>query len=469
MMKRLQIQSQGPRRHSLVLGLSLLLPVSLMLCASGNLQAAPTMRAGLPQASGAERKLIAITATGSKRFTSAEIAAASGLQIGFIAVDDDFKKAVRRLAETGAISDVAYTFSYSSEGTKLDLQVTDAAKFLPAHFEDFVWFSDEEIQKRLHERLPLFHGDLPVSGSLPDLVSDILQAMLVENNIPGLVQYLRPSDRGGPASLFIYSVSGVLIRVHKLEFSGAGADELPLLEAAAKKLPDHEYTRTGLANFAQRELLLVYHSHGYLRAAFGAPSPKVVKLAPGDPSLENHPDVPNEAFVDVTFPVTPGRQYKISAMEWSGNHEFSAAKLQELVHAQPGQVANTVQLGDDLGEIKKLYGSRGYITATFKTEATFDDAASTAVLHVEVKEESVYHMGELQFRGLDNSLMAKLRAIWKLRPGDVYDLGYIDQFWPEANKLLPANFDWEHAVHLTANVRDKSVDVDIQYTVSAPK
>jgi hypothetical protein len=24
-------------------------------------------------------------------------------------------------------------------------------------------------------------------------------------------------------------------------------------------------------------------------------------------------------------------------------------------------------------------------------------------------------------------------------------------------------------VHLTANVRDKSVDVDIQYTVSAPK
>jgi outer membrane protein assembly factor BamA len=156
-------------------------------------------------------------------------------------------------------------------------------------------------------------------------------------------------------------------------------------------------------------------------------------------------------------------------MEWSGNHEFPADKLQALMHARPGQVANTVQLSDDLGEIKKLYGSRGYITATFKTEATFDNDTNTVVLHVEVKEESVYHMGELQFRGLDNSLMAKLRAIWKLRPGDVYDLGYIDEFWPQANKLLPSNFDWEHAVHLTANVRDKSVDVDIQYTVSAPK
>jgi hemolysin activation/secretion protein len=293
--------------------------------------------------------------------------------------------------------------------------------------------------------------------------------MLVENNIPGLVQYLRPSDRGGPTSLFIYSVSGVLIRVHNLEFSGAGADELPLLEAAAKKLPDHEYTHTGLANFAQHDLLQVYHSRGYLKATFGAPSPMVVKLAPGDPSLENHPDVPNEAFVDVTFPITPGPQYKISALEWTGNHEFPAEKLQALVHARPGQVANTVQLADDLGLIKKLYGSRGYITSTFKTEAAFDDTAHTVVLHMEVKEEPVYHMGELQFRGLDNSLTAKLRAIWKLRPGDVYDLGYIDEFWPQANKLLPANFDWEHTVHLTANVRDKSVDVDIQFTVSAPK
>ncbi len=468
MRKRLQTQSLR-LRPAFLLGLSLLVYVSMMLHAPGDLRAAPALPAGTLQASGAERKLIAITATGSKRFTSADIAASSGLQMGFIAVDDDFKKAARRLAETGAFTDVAYTFSYSSEGTKLELQVTDAAKFLPAHFEDFVWFSDEEIQKRLHERLPLFHGDLPVSGSLPDLVSDVLQAMLVENNIPGLVQYLRPSDRGGPTSLFIYSVSGVLIRVRNLEFSGAGAGELPLLEAAAKKLPDHEYTRTGLANFAQHDLLQVYHSHGYLKAAFGAPSPKVVKLAPGDPSLENHPDVPNEAFVDVTFPVTPGPQYKISAMEWSGNHEFPTDKLQALVHARPGQVANTVQLADDLAEIKKLYGSRGYITATFKTEATFDDAANTVVLRMEVKEESVYHMGELQFRGLDNSLTAKLRAIWKLRPGDVYDLGYIDEFWPQANKLLPVNFDWEHAVHLTANVRDKSVDVDIQYTVSAPK
>jgi outer membrane protein insertion porin family len=470
MMNRLQTQRT---RRLLPVQFVLLFALVITPCVLLGLHAAPALRALPPQTSAAERKLISIKATGSKRFASEDIATASGLLLGSILVEDDFKKAARRLAETGVFTDVAYTFTYSSAGTKLEFQVVDAAKFLPAHFEDFVWFTDDELQKRLHERLPLYHGELPVGGRLPDLVSDVLQALLVENSIPGIVQYLRPSSQGGPTNAIIYSVSGVLIRVRNIEFAGAAASELPLLKAAAQKLPDREYTHTGLASFAQRQLLPVFHAHGYLKAAFGPPVPKVVKPAPGDSAddtqADTHADIPNRTFVDVTLPVTPGLQYKVRSLEWSGNHEFPTEKLQSIVRARPGQVANTVQLSEDIAEIKKLYGSHGYITATFKTEAIFDDAASTVVLHMEVNEESVYHMGELQFRGLDNSLIAKLRAAWKLRPGEVYDLGYIDEFLPEAHKLLPANFDWESAVHLTANVRDKTVDVDIQYTVSAPK
>jgi outer membrane protein assembly factor BamA len=464
MMKRLQIQP--PRILLSPLPVFFLL---LMICGPSRLHASAALRTALPQATGDERKLVLVKATGSIRFASDDIAAASGLRMGFVAVDEDFKRAARRLAETGAFTDVGYTFSYSSAGTQLEFQVTDATKFLPAHFEDFVWFSEEELQKRLHQRLPLFNGELPLSGRLPDLVSDVLQAMLVENNVPGVVQYLRPSNQGGPTNAMIYSVSGILIRVHNIDFSGASADELPLLEAAAKKLPDHEYTRSALAAFAQNQLLTVYHARGYLKAAFGQPMPKVVKLAPGDPALEARPDNPNEVFVDVTFPVTPGAQYKISAMEWSGNHEFTTEKLQSLLRARPGQVANTVQLAEDMKAIQKLYGSHGYIIAALKTDAAFDDTAGTVALQMEVKEEAVYHMGELQFRGLDNSLAAKLRALWKLRPGEVYDITYLDQFLAQASKLLPTNFDWEPVSHMTANVRDKSVDVDIQYTVSAPR
>src|SRR5271154_6160463 len=137
----------------------------------------------------ASYKLVAVTVTGSKRFTSEEVAAASGLPIGTIAHEDDFKKAARQLGESGAFGSIAFTYSYSAAGTKLEFQVTDADKFFPARFTDFVWFTDEDLLHKVHERIPLFKGELPADGRLPDQVSDVLQAMLVENGVPGHVEY----------------------------------------------------------------------------------------------------------------------------------------------------------------------------------------------------------------------------------------------------------------------------------------
>ena len=62
-------------------------------------------------------------------------------------------------------------------------------KFVPARFEDFVWFSDAELRQRIQQHAPLFDGELPLYGRLADEVSDVLQAMLVERSIPGHVEY----------------------------------------------------------------------------------------------------------------------------------------------------------------------------------------------------------------------------------------------------------------------------------------
>lgn len=419
----------------------------------------------LAQVPASERKLIAIKVTGSKRFAEDAIAAASGLQLGTVVDDDDFKKAARRLADTGVFGNIAYTYTYSSAGTKLELQVTDVAKFVPARFEDFVWFSDAELRRRIKEHVPLFDGQLPTSGRLPDQVSDVLQAMLVENAIPGHVDYIRYSKGDGPVESIDYKVSEVLIRVRKIEFVGAGAAELPALEAAAGNMPDREYSRSRLNLFVQRQLLPVYHARGYLKAEFGEPQPKGVKQSDSDVDEVTR----NQTVVDVTFEVHPGVQYKLKKLEWAGNHEFPSDTVQKMVHAEPGQPANTVLLVDNLKDVQKLYGSRGFVTAAIKADSEFDDAAGTVIIRLEVKEGDVYHMGELEFRGLDNSLTAKLRAAWKLRLGDVYDATYLADYLPAAQKLLPPTLDWEVAPHVTANIRDKSVDVDLIYSVKAPK
>src|SRR5277367_2658718 len=67
-----------------------------------------------------QQKLIAIKVTGSKRFPEAAIAAATGLQMGKAVDDDEFKKAARRLGDTGVFTEIGYTFSFSSAGTKVE-------------------------------------------------------------------------------------------------------------------------------------------------------------------------------------------------------------------------------------------------------------------------------------------------------------------------------------------------------------
>lgn len=412
-----------------------------------------------------QRKLISINVTGSKRYSSEAIATATGLQIGTTLVEDDLKKAARRLGDMGVFSDIGYTFSYSSDGTKLSFQVSDAEKFSPVRFEDFVWFTDLELLSRIKASVPLFNGSVPLSGSLAEQISDVLQTMLVENGIPGHVEYTRTATGPGQPDAIVYHVADVVIRVRNIEFTGTGDAELSPLEEAAKRLPEREYSRTRLEAFAQHDLLPVYHARGYLKAAFSEPQPKVVK----QPGIENEDGPKNQTLVDVTFAATPGPQYKLNGLEWSGNHEFPSDVLQKMVIAPSGQPANTVRISDNLKDIQKLYGSKGYVTATLKASAIYDDATSTVVIRIDVNEGPVYHMGDLEFRGLDNSLTAKLRNVWKIRPGDVYDSTYLSDYLPEARKLLPSTFDWDVSSHVTANVREKTVDVDLIYSVKAPK
>ena len=442
----------------------LLLPLLAGLCLPGMGQAGSSPKP-LAQMPASARQLIAIKVSGSKRFPEAAVAAATGLQMGAAVNDDDFKKAARRLGDMGVFTDIAYTYSYSSAGTKLELHVTDAAKFLPARFEDFVWFSDDELRQRIRQHAPLFDGELPLYGRLADEVSDVLQAMLVENSIPGHVEYLRTGKSDGPIESINYHVTDVLIRVRNIEFTGAAAADVPALETAGQRLPDHEYSRSRLNQLVQKQLLPVYYQRGYLKAQFGEPQPKVVK----QPAAENEDGPRNQTVVDVTFAVTPGLPYKLKSLEWSGNHEFPTETLQKMIRAQVGKPANTIRLGDNLKDIQKLYGSRGFITATIKPEAQFDDAAGTVSIRLDVKEGYAYHMGELEFRGLDNSLTARLRSAWKIRPGEVYDSTYLSDYLPAAHKLLPPSLDWDVDSHVTANVRDKTVDVDLIYSVKAPK
>lgn len=399
-----------------------------------------------------DHKLISIRVTGSQRYQPEEIIAATGLRIGGGASDDDLKKTTKELGETGLFTDVSYSYSYSGEGTKLDLQVADNDKLVPARFENFVWFSDDELVTKIKKQVPLFNGQVPVGGNLADQVSDALQALLLQHSLGARADYIREGKGDdSPIEAVSFRANDITIQIDQVSFPGAAAEDQAALEAAARKLIGMDYTRSSVSAYAASALLPVYQNRGYLKASFSDPQAKV-----------SHEEK-NRTDVAVALPVTPGIQYKISGFSWVGQKAFHVEKLQGMIHQESGQPANAAKLKADLEELRKLYGTVGRMTASVTPEPDFDDSAGTVAYTLHVQEGSVFHLGDLEIQGVDAKVADRLREAWALRDTDPYDSSYPQKFIEQSWKLLPTGLNWTASIHEAVNEKDRTVDVSLRY------
>jgi len=431
-------------REKALLGLLLLLGASV---------AVAQKRTG-GQAPAASYKLLSLHVTGSQRYSEKEILPASGLQLGQEVREADFKEAVRRLGDSGFFTSVSYSYQFSPAGAKLEFQLTDAdsSTFVPAHFENFVWFTDAELLHELQLRIPLFKQELPLDGALADRVEAALQEILDEKKIPARVDYLRESPPEGEKLTGIaFTVEGLEIHIRNVDFPGASADLLPGLQAIARRLIGAPYMRSPLAKVAEVDFLPVCLKRGYLKASFAQWDARVLSQQSGDVEVE------------AIVPVTPGKVYSTSGVEWKGNSVVKTEELQKLLHLPVGQPADAVELVNDLEKATMLYRTRGYMVARITSKPLLDDDKSTVHYDLYVVEGDQFRMGDLDIVGLDSQAKAHLQSEWKLQPGDPYNGEYPKQFLDQTTQLLPRGVPWKVSYHEAVNEGDKTVDVTLQF------
>ena len=401
-------------------------------------------------------KLIAVKVTGTQRYTDKEILSASGLQLGENVGEGDFKEAVARLGDTGLFRDIAYSYSYSAAGTKLEFQLEDAPQknMVPVHFANFVWFTDAELMAGLQQRIPLFKKEVPVDGAYPDKISAALQEMLEERHLPGHVDYLRQGKQdGGDITGIAYRVLDVDIHIHAFEFPGAAPEQVSLLDAAVHRYIGADYDREALATIAHMDCLPVYLQRGYLKARFSA----------ADASVTSSSD--SEIKVDAILPVTPGKVYSTTDVAWKGNAAIAKEKLQGLIHLPAGQPADAVRLRSDLDTIDALYHNQGYMMEHVTPVPVLDDEKSTVHYDLNVVEGDQFKMGELELLGLDSQTKDRLQEAWNLPEGQPYNASYPKMFLDTKLRSLPGASRWKASVYEAVDEKDKTVDVTIKFTI----
>ncbi len=356
-------------------------------------------------------------ASGSKRFSAEPIAAASGLKQGQSISGEDLQAAANRLAHLGVFSDVRYRYATRGGNVEVEFQVADAPSIAPL-FDNFPWFTDDEINLALKGAVPLYDGRVPESGTLLDEISKALAKLLETRKVTGTVshQAVRLATSGETVQQF--RLEGPELSIESVEFSDALAKNDHAIQQSLSDLRGKPFSRVVIDRFCFEQVRPIYLAHGNLRVTFDAPQARFT----GDPSK------PLPSSVKAIIGIRPGPVYKWAGATWSGNSSFSAAELDALAGMKSGDSADGMKLEAGWQNILDAYGKKGYLDAALEKTPALDDAAARASCRVVVTEGPQYHMGALVLTGLSLEGERRILAAWKLPDGAVFDASVVDAF-----------------------------------------
>jgi outer membrane protein assembly factor BamA len=359
-------------------------------------------------------RLQKVEVTGLKRMTAEQVITLSGLQLGQAVDGTVLDAAANKMMQSGLFRRLGYRTRTNRDGAIVTFDVVESAVSLPIVFENFVWFTDDELLAAIRQDVPFFNGTAPATGDTTDKIAAALQRLLAARNINARVEYLPYVSKDKQELLF--TVRGARIPICSLHFPGASAIPEAELIKASREILNTEYSKKDIATFAPIKLIPLYRHLGYLRSEF----------QPATVSLENSPACPSG--VSVTIPVEEGAVYTWAGSEWNGNEKLTVDDLAGALGMNPGEVADGFKIEKGLKEVRRAYAGRGYLSAQVKESMEFAEGRSAVRYIFNITEGPRFFMGNLIISGLAPADVEALKSKWTLGANSVFDESYIDQF-----------------------------------------
>jgi outer membrane protein insertion porin family len=361
-------------------------------------------------------RIAAIAITGTRKFTADQIASAAGLKIGDVVSTVQIQAAADRLAALGVFSAVNYRFSPKGDAISLEFQVQEAHT-VPLSFDNFPWFTDDEIAAAIRQRVGLFTGDSPESGAMVDEIAGVLDNLLATRHIKGELTHQLVAPPSGDGMMLQFRLDDPSLRIQSVQFGDPLATESERLKDRLSDIKGQPYSRFAIEVFENEQVRPLYASKGYVRAEIGPPQPR----------MTGKPDDPAGSNIEVLIPISPGPVYSWNGVSWKGNTAILSANLDAAVGIKTGEVADGMKIEALWRDLQLEYGKRGYLDAKLDPQPDFDDTAHRVSYRVNIVEGLPYRMGEMVVTGLSSDAEKQLRLAWQLAPGQIFDNAYFEK------------------------------------------
>jgi len=394
---------------------------------------------------------------GDPEYSDQELLDAAGLKKGTVLSSAEMNDHSKRLMDSGVFDSLTFKF----DGQDLIFLLTPSTQLYPVRLANLPLTPGKDLDAKLHDRLPLYHGNVPTEGGLLDEVRGALEEILATRGIQATVKATQVVDLKShkiTAVSFAITTPPVVVGEIHPEATSAALD--PKAQEILAKLSGSPYDTEGTANQLEVNLGNYYRDQGYLETEVRATN-------------QTSPEIgPDSIRVPIAVSVHQGLLYKLSSVTLAPGLLVTQTEFDKTSGLSPGAVASRLVLQDGLRLIEHRYHARGYMLAQIKYEPTFDRSNGTVAFTVSVLPGDVYHLSTVKFENVSDDLRRALLHNWQMAPDDVFDETYVQGFPGIAAKQDPSlakqlsysKYEWR----MTLDTETRTVALVVRITLRTP-
>ncbi len=166
----------------------------------------------------------------------------------------------------------------------------------------------------------------------------------------------------------------------------------------------------------------------------------------------------------------PGAIYKVGAVQFTASSVVSDADFMKANALHAGENVSQTSVEKTVTALTNAYKRQGYFYAAVKVDQQRDDAAHTIAYTFTPMPGDPYRLKSLTVNGLQPDARAAFDAQWKMKPGDLYDGTYFEDFLKHTIATPPFISPSTGIAHYSGakmdaqpNKDDHKVDLTINY------
>jgi outer membrane protein insertion porin family len=399
---------------------------------------------------------------------------------------DVIRTDVKRLYAQGYFDDIRVEEEQGKTGKIIIFWVKEKKTIRSVKYEGLNSITNSEVLDKLREKKATISQESVYDPSKIKKAESIIKMMLAEKGRQDAAIETTTEDIPPNSVAVTFKVNeGPKVRIEKINIEGNKVFSDREIKKAMKLIKEtgplssisgkDTYFDLKLADDITR-MRMLYAEHGYVRANVLDPivetkPHKVMRTLPfiRAPFPWGLPLPFWKKTVDryyITIKIEENDQYRVGEVKVTGNKQFNELVIRAILGLVPGEVFNEERMRKSFENLKKLYGSRGYINFSAVPLQDFDETKKVVNLNFNIDEERQYYVNRISFLGNTTTRDKVIRREVMVEEGQVFNsslwdmslqrlnqLGYFDEIKTEDAEVKPSPTDPQ--VDINLKVKEK--------------